>query len=224
MVTIVPGFVIYVGVLWQIERKIAARQEFYARVFVIRRNKFHEVKRKTKVKNTITHDFNPISLGTLHFGFALSLWSIWATTQVGDIGTFMIAIIVSLTSLAFFVAVYYKRFWDLFYRQAALLVIGLSFIALSAGFIFGIFESLPAFPQTTLTNRIIVQIVIYFGFAWIVTILLAMVRDAGNKLVQFLILVFLIFFGVAKVTNTDLISKIGGIVLFAILCLATSYP
>jgi hypothetical protein len=211
-----PGFVIYFVVLWQVARKVEAKQIYYAGKYVVRKNVFKVVNRKTKSKTSTYHDFNPISFGTLHFGVALSLWSAWVTNQMSDDRTLVIAIIFSIMSAAFFIAVYNKPTRDFINIQAAPYVISLSFWTLLAGFILGIFEALPDFPQTLFVNRVIVQIVVYFGFAWIVTILLAMLRDAGNELVRVLVLAFLIFVGVTEVVQKDLVSKIGGIALFSI--------
>jgi len=211
-----PGFVIYFVVLWQILRKEKAKQKYYVGKYVIKKNEFKMLKRKTKTSTVEPHDFNPISLGTLHFGFALSLWTSWVTNQVHDWRTFGIAVVISVATVAFFIAVYNKATRDFLNNQAAPYVISLSFWALLAGFIFGIFESLPNFPQTVYINKVIVQIVVYFGFAWIFTILLAMLRDAGNELIQVLVLAFLIFVGVTEFIQKDSVGKIGGAALFFI--------
>lgn len=191
----IPGFAIYFVVLWQTMRK---------------------VKRKTKAKTLIPHDFNPISLGTLHFSVALSLWSDWATNKMSDDRTLVIAIIFSAISVIFFIAVYNKPTLDFMNTQAAPYIISLSFWALLAGFILGLFEALPDFPQTLFVNRVIVSIAVYFGFAWVVTFLLTMLRDAGNDLIRILVLVFLVFVGVTEVIQKDAVGKIGGIALFSI--------
>jgi hypothetical protein len=185
------GFAMWVIALWRVSRKIAS-------------------------KKVTIHDFNPISLGTVHFGFAISIWTIWASSQISDIRMFAIAIIVSLTSVAFFVATYNKPLRTLLNTVAAPYVIGLTFVALAFGSVFGIVGSIPAFPQTSLANRIIVQIIVYFGFAWIVTILLAMLRDIGNELARILLPAFLVFVAVTKLIHSDVVSIIGGIALIAI--------
>ncbi len=191
----VLGFAMWVIALWRVSRKVAS-------------------------KKVIIHDFNPISLGTVHFGFAITLWTVWASNPISDMRTFVIAIIVSLTSVAFFVATYNKPLRTLLNTQAAPYVIGLTFVALAFGSVFGIVGSLPAFPQTSLANRIIVQIIVYLGFAWIVTILLAMLRDIGNELARILLPAFLVFVAVTKLTHPDTVSIIGGIALMAIAVLA----
>jgi len=216
MVLFALGFIIYFAMLWQTMKKVEAKQIYYTGKYVVRKNVFTILHRKTKAKTNSYYDFNPISLGTLHFGVALSLWSAWVTSKMNDERTLVIAIIFSITSVIFFIAVYNKPVLDFINNQAAPSVISLSFWALLAGFILGIFEALPDFPQTLFINRVIVQIVVYFGFAWVVTILLAMLRDSGNELVSVLVFAFLIFVGVTKVIQKDPVSKIGGIVLLLI--------
>jgi hypothetical protein len=212
----IPGFTIYFFALWRFKRKIGAEKTYYTGKYVVRKSVFKMLQRKTKVKTSPHHDFNPISLGTLHFSVALSLWSDWVTNKMNDERTLAIAIIFSIISVIFFIAVYNKPTRDFMNSQAAPYVISLSFWALLGGFVVGLFEALPDFPQTLLVNRIIVSIAVYFGFAWVVTFLLTMLRDARNELASILVFLFLILVGVAEVIKKDPVNRIEGIALFSI--------
>ena len=180
------------------------------------------INRNAKVKKTVPRKFDPMSLGTLHFGFALSLWTIWASKQISDHQisdwpTFIIAIIISLISIAFFIAVYSWRMRTFLNTLAAPYLIELTFIAFSFGFVFGVLGSLPAFPQT---SRVIIESVVYFGFAWIVTILLIMVRDVKYELARFLFIVFFLIVAAIRFHTLDMIGIIAGAVLVVIAILA----
>lgn len=89
--------------------------------------------------------------------------------------------------------------------RGAPFVIGLTFTALSFGFALSMLGSLSAFPQVSFINRVIVQVIVYFGFAWIVIILLVLFRDAKNELAQILFAAFLIFLAIMKLLGHDYI-------------------
>lgn len=176
-----------------------------------------KLNRKVEVKKVARHNFDPMSLGTLHFGFALSLWMIWAKNNGVNLPTLIIAVIFSIASLTFFTAVYLKEVKTYLNKQGDPLIIILSFIALSYGFAYGIFDSLSSFPQISSANRIIVQGIVYFGFAWMVTILMVLFRDAKNQLISILIMIFFLFMAVWKFIHHD---PIGGVSLMAVIVLA----
>jgi hypothetical protein len=115
-----------------------------------------------------TKQVNPISLGTLYFGFALSLW---ASGQLSNKSVVGIAILVSLISVAFLVAAFWKSFLDILSKRVVRPLVFLSFIAFVYSFAIGWLQS---FSQV---SGIALSLIIYLGFAWIVTILLAMIRD-----------------------------------------------
>jgi len=162
------------------------------------------INRKVKAERVVQHDFNPVSLGTLYFSFALSLWT---SAQVSDR---VIAIAVSLISLCFFVGVYARSIRTFLNTRAAPIVIPLTFFAFLLGFMLG---WIPTFP---LLSGIPLEIIMYFGFIWIVTILLRMVRELKNELVQFLFVVFFIFLGVMRLFDHNIVDTIGGVALIII--------
>jgi hypothetical protein len=216
------GISIYFFVLWQLQKKTKARQSFFTGFFKIKRKYLIIIKHRVKSPPKSRSNFNPISLGTLHFGVALSLWSGWVINQQHDFGTLLLAFFFSFITIMFFVAVYSRSLYLYINRQLSPFIISISFLALFAGFILGIFEALPQIPQNVFINRLVVQIVLYFGFAWIVTILLVSLRDIGNGLIQMLILVSLLVFAFNQVFQPDAISKISGIILLVIVGLSYS--
>jgi len=180
------------------------------------------VTRRAKAKKPIPLDFDPISLGTLHFAFALSLWTIWASQQtmgqpITAWETFVVSIIISLISLAFFVAAYNNRMKTLLNTRAVPSIVLLTFLALVSTFVLGVAGSPSAFPQISLINRVLINVIVPFGLAWIVTILLVMLRDAKNELAQAVILAFLLSAAIVQFPGDN---NICGAVLLVIVLLA----
>ena len=56
----------------------------------------------------------------------------------------------------------------------------------------------------------------YFGFAWVVTILMILLRDVKNELARILFVIFPLFVAVIRFCEHDTISIISGIVLIGI--------
>jgi len=111
---------------------------------------------------------NPVSLGTLYFGFALALWSSGQLFREAVVG---IAVFSSVISGAFFVSVFCKRFLDILSKRVVRPLLFISFIAFVSGFVMGWLQSLSQVSGTAL------DFVIYFGFAWVVVFLLVVIRD-----------------------------------------------
>jgi len=112
-------------------------------------------------------DFNPVSLGILYFSFALSLWS---SKQISDNSVYVVAIISSLISLAFFVSVFSE--WILRKMKAIVnILVSLTFLAFVYGFIIGWLQT---FSQTA---GVLLDFILVYGFAWLTVIILIMIRD-----------------------------------------------
>ena len=151
---------------------------------------------------------NPVSLGTLYFSFALSLWS---SGQINSGSIFGIAILTSLISLAFFIAVFSNSVLNKLSKWVVKPLVSLTFLAFVYGFIIG---WLQAFSQV---SGIALQVIAYFGFAWIIAILLIMIRDTAkqpsknkNRLftfvrnyISYLIIVAFLIIAVIKFLNRD---------------------
>lgn len=126
--------------------------------------------KKTDAKDTVKF-VNPVSLGVLYFSFSLSLWS---SEQISNWFIFGIAILFSLISIAFFVAVFSQYVLSKLSKWVLTLV-SLTFSAFIYGFTTG---WLQAFSQV---SGIVLQVIAYFGFAWIIVILLILVRDTAKQ-------------------------------------------
>jgi hypothetical protein len=163
--------------------------------------------RKPKVKKVIQHalkPFEPVSLGILYFGFALSLLLI--NQQINDLLVLIVAIFISLLSLAFFFAVFSRSVRGFINTRAALIVMPLTFFAFVLGW-------LAALSQV---SGVIRAVVIYFGFAWVVAMLAILFRDVKNELARILFVIFFLFVAVIKFCEYDTIGIIGGIFLTGI--------
>ena len=89
-------------------------------------------------------------------------------------------------------------------------LIFLTFIAFLYGFVLG---WLPALQQLSDGLR---EIIMFFGFAWIVVILLRMIEEARNDLVSILLIVVLIILAIIRIIKLDTVNIIGGITLLII--------
>jgi hypothetical protein len=163
--------------------------------------------RKTKVKKVIKHDFDPVSLGILCFSFALPLW---ISQQISGLLVLIVTIFVSLVSLAFFFAVFSRSIRRFINTRAAPIVMPLAFSAFVLGFALG---WLPALSQVSGVIRVVVM---YFGFAWVVAMLVILFRDVKNELARILFIIFFLFVAVIRFCEHDTIGIIGGIVLTGI--------
>lgn len=159
----------------------------------------------TKAVQDKVSKVDPVSLGTLYFSFALSLWI--EKPKINDPLILIIAILISLISLGFIIAVYNKRIRTFLIQKIAPYLIGLTFIAIVFGFIMGL---LSAIMQA---SGIPLQIIVYFGFAWVVTLLLVMFRDIMTQVGSILFVLFFLFLAGIKFNASDLV---GGIALFII--------
>jgi len=153
---------------------------------------------------------NPVSQGTLYLSFALSLWT---SQQINEPQIKGIAIFLTVISFFFLIAVYSEWVFKITNTIAKYLAF-LTFIAFIYGFIIG---WLQAFLQV---SGITLQIIVYFGFAWIVTILLTEVNDITSKRARISgsILVIIILLAVAGIRfyNHDCIAG-GMLIAIAIL-------
>ncbi|MGD9115925.1 MAG: hypothetical protein PVJ61_01900 [Dehalococcoidia bacterium] len=163
-------------------------------------------------KNTdVKRVYNPVSLGTLYFGFSAALWS---SDQVSNCEVRAIAIAGSVITLAFFIAVFSQHVLTfLSSKWMVSILVPLTSIALFVGFALGWLQAILQ------TSGVPLQIVAYLGFAWIIVFLLILVRDTIKEptkkkrisptlvrfracLPYFIFAIFLIFAGV-KLLNQD---------------------
>jgi hypothetical protein len=165
------------------------------------------VRRRAKVEKVVKHNFDPVSLGTLWFSFALILW---ISQKVSELSTQLIAIFVSLGALAFLVAVFNRSMRKFINTKAAAVVITLTLFAVVFGFALG---WLPALSQV---SGVIREVIMYFGFLWVVVMLLVIFRDFKSELARTLFVVFFLFGAVIKFCEHDIIGIISGIVLTGI--------
>ncbi len=126
--------------------------------------------KKTDAKDAVKF-VNPVFLGVLYFSFSLSLWS---SEQISNWSIFGIAILFSLISIAFFVAVFSQYVLSKLSKWVLTLV-SLTFLAFIYGFTTGWLQALSQVSGTVL------QVIAYFGFAWIIVILLILVRDSAKQ-------------------------------------------
>ena len=165
--------------------------------------------RKAKVKKVIQHNFNPVSLGILYFSFALLLW---ISQPISGLLVRIVAIFVSLVSLVFLLAVFCSSIlWFINTNtRVAPIVMQLAFYAFVLGFAL---RWLPALSQV---SGVIRGVVIYFGFAWVVTILVILFRDVKNELARILFIISPLSVAVIRFCEHDAIGIISGIVLTGI--------
>ncbi len=101
------------------------------------------------------NDFNPVSLGILYLGFALSLWTNESTRNGLTVG---IAIFFAVVSAGFLLAVYFLPIRTFMNTRAAPIVLPLTFMAAILGFML---DWLPAFSSSSGT---VLEVIVYFGF------------------------------------------------------------
>lgn len=161
------------------------------------------IKANTKDKNK--YIYNPVSQGILYFGFALSLW---ASDPINEPQIKGIAIFLTIVSFIFFVAVFCG--WVL--KLTKTISKGLAFVTFLA-FVFGFITGwLQAFSQL---SGIILQVIVYFGFAWLVTIILTMVKDIKSTRFRvsgsIIVIIMLLAGAVTRLCNQDYIA--GGVLI-----------
>jgi len=118
------------------------------------------------------NNYNPLPLGLLYFGFALSLWTI----EKPSVATVVIASLSTLVSLAFFIAIFWERFLVFLYTKVVKKLIPTTFVISLFGFVFGWLQT---FSQI---QGLILQVIVYFGFAWVAAMLLVEVNEIKQSL------------------------------------------
>ena len=164
-------------------------------------------RKKGAVKIAKSHDFDPVSLGTLWFSFALS---IWVTQQTKNWYTTGIEILISVGALAFLIAVFSWSMRDFLNTKASAIVIPLTLIAFIFGFALG---WLPALSQV---SGILLDVILCFGFLWVVVMLFVMFRDLKKDLARIMFVIFFVIAGVIKFCQGGLIGILGFIILIGI--------
>jgi len=161
-------------------------------------------------RKVVRHNFDPVSLGTLWFSFALSLW---ISQPIREWYIIFIEICFSLGALAFLVAVFSRSMRMFINTEVASEVMLFTLLAFVFGFTLG---WLPAITQV---SGIIREVILYFGFLWVVVMLVVMFRDAKNELAHILFVVFFIMAALIKLWKLDTIGIIGGVTLLGIAAL-----
>ncbi len=165
----------------------------------------HRIHRKV-----VRHNFDPVSLGTLWFSFALSLW---ISQPISEWYTIFIEICFSLGALAFLIAVFSRSMRMFLNTEVASEVMVFTLLAFVFGFALG---WLPAITQV---SGVIREVVVYFGFLWVVVMLVVMFRDVKNELAHILFVIFFIMAALIKFCKLDIIGIIGGVALIGIAAL-----
>jgi hypothetical protein len=160
---------------------------------------------------------NPISLGTLYFSFSLSLWS---SERISDGRIFGIAIFVTVISFLYFASVFSESLVSKLNQLVKGPLVFVTFLVFLFGYTSG---WLQAFVETS--GRI-QGVIAYFGFAWIVVFLLALIRDTARqgrpqRLLMFLVIAALLVIGGIRFCYHDLWSG-GYLVAIAALGLAVA--
>jgi hypothetical protein len=154
--------------------------------------------------------FNPVSLGTLYFSFALSLWS---SKQIDDPQIKGITIFLTVISVIFFISVYSKWVVKIVNKVVKWLTL-LTFIGFVYGFAIGWLQSLSG------VSGAVLDFIVYFGFAWFVTILLVEVKEVQSKFLRIsgsiLVAIALVWIAITKYVNSDNIAG-GVLVVIALL-------
>jgi hypothetical protein len=149
--------------------------------------------------------FNTVSLGTLYFGGAVSLWS---SNQVSNGRVVAMAIIFSIVTLSFLAAVFCEHVLTfLSSKWIATILVAVSPVVFLFTFMLGFLQPMLQAPSLPL------QSLAYLGFAWSIVLLLIMIRDAYPKnhkkfhiwyyVVSYAIVVFLFIFAGFKLSNRD---------------------
>ena len=86
----------------------------------------------------------------------------------------------------------------------------LTFTVSVLGFVLGM---LPALSQD---SPVIRAVIIYFGFAWVVAILVTLFRDVKDELARVLFVIFFVIAAVIRFREHETIGIIGGIFLMGI--------
>jgi len=163
--------------------------------------------RRRKHRKVVRRNFDPVSLGTLWFSFALTLW---IGQPIREWYTIFIEVCFSIGALAFLVAVFSRSMRMFLNTEVAPEVMFFTLLAFVFGFTVG---WLPALSQVSGAIR---EVIVYFGFLWVVVMLVVMFRDVKNELARILFVVFFFIAALIRFWERDIIGVIGGIALLII--------
>jgi hypothetical protein len=214
LVLLSTGFVIFGFDVELRSRRHWARQNPYPWV-IRRRHSLRRLFRGHTVQQTV-HDFNPLSLGTSHFGLALALWAAWATEPTKDASTFWVAVVLSLVSSVFLVAAYSEPLRTVLNTKAGPYIVLITFLALPTALTLTTLQTLPSLNGESLTNQLLLSGALYLGFAWIATILAAALRDTKNDLLTLVLVGSFVLLGLSRLVRPGTVDKIGGIILIVV--------
>ena len=178
-------------------------------------SKISKTNKKPKVEQDPNKKINPVSLGILYFSFALPLWTYWeneqkATPPIFDLRTLVSALVISCIAVFYFIASYSSSIRDFANDKVNKILIGLNFIAFFAGFVLG---WVPTFGQA---SGIILYFIMFFGFAWIVTILLGLVEELKTGITNIVMIGTFVTVAITKFFKLDSVGIIAGCVLSSI--------
>lgn len=170
---------------------------------------------KRKMKKTVTkphkpEKVNPVSVGTLYFSFALAILSLKPVNQNLSASMAGMIIFAFVISLLFIVGIYSKWIRTVLIPQIYTYLIGLTSIIIFFVFIAGM---LSPFVEPSGIPQQIMEIIVYFGFAWLVTLLLVRLKEAIPQEFSFL---FVLFFFCNAGFKFNLSDNIGGFALLII--------
>lgn len=162
--------------------------------------------RRKHVK-VVRHNFDPVSLGTLWFSFAVSLW---ISQPIRDWHVAFLEVFFSVGALAFLVAVFSRKMRTVLNTELAPEVMFFTLIAFVFGFALG---WLPALQQV---SGPILELIVYFGVLWVVVMLVVMFRDVKNELARMLFVVYFFVAACIRFSEGGMTGIIGGIALLVI--------
>ena len=110
-------------------------------------------------------------------------------------------------------SVYFPPIRTFMNTRAAPIVLPLTFFGAILGFML---DWLPAFSSS---SGIVLEVIVYFGFIWLVTILLVMYRDVKYEILRVLFMVFFMFAAALKFYDHSLVGNIAGATLLVIVIL-----
>lgn len=163
--------------------------------------------RRRKPRKTARYNFDPVSLGTLWFSFALTLW---ISQPIREWYIIFIEIHLSLGVLVLLVAVFSRSTRIFLNTEVAPLVMFFTLLAFVFGFTLG---WLPALSHVPGPMR---EVIVCFGLLWVIVMLMVMFRDVKHELARIL---FVVYFVTAALIEFCDHNVIGAITLFVIAAL-----
>jgi hypothetical protein len=169
--------------------------------------------RRPKHRKVARHQFDPVSLGTLWFSFAVTLW---VSQPIREWDTILIEIYLLLGVSTFLVAVFSRSTRVFLNTEAVPHVMFLTLIAFVSGFILG---WVPALSHVSEPIR---GVILYFGFLWIIVMLMVMIRDVRYEVARIVFVAFFFIAGLVKLGKHDIVGGLTLVVIAALLYLVAT--